>query len=334
MLLIAFMGGSNVKAACELLLKNSRFQSENVLRDIHILVDLQLLVPKSNASHKQAERIVRTWSKRGWTDAADYYLATLDYPFVDYTSDGDSQDQNRMLEYSSEMRDQNRTKQYDEIVCSIPAPRTVDVLSGLTVSFSKSWAGCPHLQEMNKVLCVRLLSAVFGVLRSRKLSNDSAIIADAIRKTSPSGGCRHPTECYIFARSVKGIPAGVYHFNVAICTLDFIAPLPHKAFESYDLFSGPMRAPFIIDAFLVLTSVFERNMYRYREPRTLRTIYMDVGHLLATLEITSQGLGLNCLVQHGISEAPIAEILRIDPLREGVIFGAALGGVQEAKARR
>jgi nitroreductase len=72
-------------------------------------------------------------------------------------------------------------------------------------------------------------------------------------------------------------------------------------------------------------------MYRYREPRTFRTIYMDIGHVAGTIDVLAHAMGLHCLIQHGISQCPIAQLLKIDPLYEGVIHGAALGGQQSSE---
>jgi SagB-type dehydrogenase family enzyme len=124
--------------------------------------------------------------------------------------------------------------------------------------------------------------------------------------------------------------SGVYHFNMQDETLDYIAEFDVTNSSLMRLFSGPMRASFDIDAFVVMTSVFDRSMWRYREPRSFRAIYMDVGHLCGTLDIVAKSLGLNCLVQHGLSEDPISKIIDTDPLQEGVIYGAAIGGLQKA----
>ena len=34
-------------------------------------------------------------------------------------------------------------------------------------------------------------------------------------KTSPSGGARHPIECYVLVRKVPGLRAGLYHYDAA-----------------------------------------------------------------------------------------------------------------------
>jgi SagB-type dehydrogenase family enzyme len=89
---------------------------------------------------------------------------------------------------------------------------------------------------------------------------------------------------------------------------------------------GLHMAPFVPQAFIVVTAVFGRNMYRYREPRTFRTIFMDVGHILGTCEMIASGVGIRSFVHHAINEVEVERVLGLSALHEGVIAGAALAG--------
>lgn len=326
MLLVAFMGGAKEQEI--VLLFQKKYTLDNVVTEeaISSLVQLGLLVRPDDENHQLCSRLCRTWSSFGWVDTADYQLATLDYPFANYATDGREIDFQRMREYVTDEPDTQRAKTYPSPSCRIFAPATSSALSELDDSFFNVWSGEPSLQIFTKERCLTLLSAVFGVLARRELSDSPDLIAAAINKTSPSGGSRHPTEAYLFACSIKGLNSGVYHFNMEENSLDAIGDLDTTESALMTMFSGPMRASFQIDAFIVMTSVFDRSMWRYREPRSFRAIYMDVGHLCGTLDVVAKSLGLNCLVQHGLSELPISKSLGTNTLTEGVIYGAALGG--------
>lgn len=326
MLLVAFMGGTE-KQEVIALLQNKYSLDEIVAREaIDTITELGLLVGGGDESHELCAQLCRTWSSFGWVDTADYQLATLDYPFANYASDGREIDFQRMREYVADEPDTQRAKSYPAPRFSVAAPDTYSALASLDTSFLDVWNNEPSLQYLTKARCLTLLSAVFGVLLRRELSDSPDLIAAALNKTSPSGGARHPTEAYLFAYDVKDLSPGIYHFNMETSSLDAIGTLDATEPSPMSMFSGPMRASFQIDAFVVMTSVIDRSMWRYREPRSFRAIYMDVGHLCGTLDVVAKSLGVNCLVQHGLSERPISELLEIDTLTEGVIYGAALGG--------
>jgi SagB-type dehydrogenase family enzyme len=329
MLLVAFIGGANRQEVVLLFLKKYCFDEATTDASISALMQLKLLIQPDDESHQRCSRLCREWSRYGWVDTADYQLATLDYPFADYAEDGREIDFQRMQEYVYDEPDTQRTKTYPNPKNRISAQTTVCALEKLSDTFSSVWTGDPPLQRFTKERCLTLMSSVFGVLKRKQLSDSPELISAAINKTSPSGGSRHPTEAYLFACNIQGLSSGVYHFNIDNSSLDAISDLDTSEPALMSMFSGPMRASFRIDGFVVMTSIFDRSMWRYREPRSFRAIYMDVGHLCATLDIVAKSLGLNCLVQHGLSEQPIANLLGTNTLTEGVIYGAALGGSHE-----
>jgi hypothetical protein len=70
---------------------------------------------------------------------------------------------------------------------------------------------------------------------------------------------------------------------------------------------------------IVLTSVFERNMYRYREPRTFRTFHMDVGHILATIEMLGQEFHFKTRIHFNFNEDAILQQIGASLLDAGVM---------------
>lgn len=102
-------------------------------------------------------------------------------------------------------------------------------------------------------------------------------------RTSPSGGARHPSELYLLVINIPGFKQGVYHISIGTKDMRFMSDLPDNSIIRQQL-PGAYRLPAEPKAIFVISSCFERNMYRYREPRTLRTIYYDAGHLGGLIE--------------------------------------------------
>ncbi|MED3652629.1 SagB/ThcOx family dehydrogenase [Heyndrickxia sporothermodurans] len=282
-----------------------------------------LLVEPENDSHNWALQIKQRWSSYGWSEAAEYQIASYDYPFVDYAADGRLLDATRMKDYSAEEPDVNRMKPPMHASEILPVITAGAALDKLTESFDHVWNQACKGQSLDEERLKLLLSTLFGTLRHKKRSPHRA---DLIRKTSPSGGSRHPTEGYVFVKSVDGMDPGIYHFSVAANALERVGSLPDEE-VLFELFSGPIRrAQFQPQVLLVMTTCFERNMYRYREPRTLRSVFMDIGHLCVTMETVANSLGLRCQFHHAIDDENIESLLGLHPLEEGAMFSAALAG--------
>jgi SagB-type dehydrogenase family enzyme len=143
-------------------------------------------------------------------------------------------------------------------------------------------------------------------------------------RTSPSGGARNPTEGYLFSFGIHGLRDGGYHFNSGKYRLDRISAI--AAVSIKELFPVTWaRCPFEPKATIALTSVFSRNMFRYREPRTFRSVHLDAGHIVATIEMVSEQLGIRNFVSYAENQKKISDVLKIKPLSEGLMAYVSLG---------
>jgi SagB-type dehydrogenase family enzyme len=134
-----------------------------------------------------------------------------------------------------------------------------------------------------------------------------------MRRTSPSGGSRHPTEGYLLAYEVPGLQAGWYHIQSDPCELVFINMLNKEA----HVISCDKQASCI--GMIILTSQFKRTMYRYREPRAFRVPHMDAGHMLTTIELLAKELDIPTHCYLHFDEPCILHNLHASALDEGVM---------------
>src|SRR5690606_32810584 len=133
------------------------------------------------------------------------------------------------------------------------APR--DVLRRMEAPFGALWENVPPLRPLDAESVTELMAVVFGRLRGRTPRYNRDLRAEMVRKISPSGGSRHPTEGYLLARDVPSLAPGVYHFCAGDNTLDQIGcEVPDDRLSM--LFMGHTRVGFRPRAFAVMTTVF------------------------------------------------------------------------------
>ncbi|HJD62108.1 MAG TPA: hypothetical protein LFW14_00640 [Rickettsia endosymbiont of Degeeriella rufa] len=60
-------------------------------------------------------------------------------------------------------------------------------------------------------------------------------------------------------------------------------------------------------------------MFRYRESRTFRSIYIDVGHVLSAITHIATRLNFACKYQYNFNQKAIEKFLQISPFEEGII---------------
>jgi SagB-type dehydrogenase family enzyme len=317
-ILVAHAAGWSPRRIHDRLVGRFSLTEAGLARAAASLRDHGMLVTAADPGSARARRVAHEWGRRGWRRAADYYLATFDYPFVDYAQPTAlPTDRARMIEYIAVEPDTDRTKSYPPDERTLPAVEpTRQALRRLAVPLPAVLSGAAGPGELTAESVGVIMSIAFGRLRARRLRMPGR--APLIRRTSPSGGSRHPTEGYVLTEGVSGIADGTYHFATEAYRMHRLTgPHPIAALTGR---SAPAPA-----ALILMTSVFERNMYRYREPRTFRTVHMDVGHIVATLDVAAAGLGLATARLYDLRHADVERLLGLHPGQEGSMVGVLIG---------
>lgn len=116
-------------------------------------------------------------------------------------------------------------------------------------------------------------------------------------RCNPSSGNLHPTEGYLLARGIPGVPDGVHHY----VSRDHL--LEHRAAVTLPLPEG---------VFLVgLTSIFWREAWKYGE-RAFRYCQHDLGHAIATVRYAAATLGWRAELLEAPSDDDIAALLGLE----------------------
>lgn len=125
-------------------------------------------------------------------------------------------------------------------------------------------------------------------------------------RAAPSSGGLFPSELYLLAWRVSGLAPGIYHYDAEGGRLASLGPLPAR--------TGVPSAT-DADAAVVLTSIFHRTGYKYRE-RAWRYAVADAGHLLENLRVGAHAVGLHAALAPRFDEGMLAGVLAIDGVRE------------------
>jgi len=185
---------------------------------------------------------------------------------------------------------------------------------------------------------VQVLERAFGARGQVHGADDF----DVLKRTSPSGGALHPTECYLIARKVEGLPPGLYHYRPGDHALQ---PLPLDAaavladagkhadaqgmdaleFLSWIAVGGQQ---WFADApvLCVLAPRFVRNYWKYRNhPKAYRVCILDIGHLSQTFLLSATELGLGSYVTAAINEADLERAFGLTHWIDGPLAICGLG---------
>jgi len=108
-------------------------------------------------------------------------------------------------------------------------------------------------------------------------------------RAAPSAGALYPIETYVLAHRVEGLASGVYHYAVQTHALTRV--------RAGDVRNEIVRAGILqnflgeANVVLVLTSVFQRLRWKYRE-RTYRYALLEAGHIGQNVYLAATALGM------------------------------------------
>lgn len=137
-------------------------------------------------------------------------------------------------------------------------------------------------------------------------------------RTSPSAGATYPLDLYLVAkeRGVTGLPAGVYHYDVAAHALiplargDFHNPVAGACLHQAWMTEAPVM--------VVITGEYRRCMARYGQ-RGIRYTHMESGNVSQNLFLAAEALGLGAGIVGAFDDKALAQVLRLPPAHEPLL---------------
>jgi SagB-type dehydrogenase family enzyme len=142
-------------------------------------------------------------------------------------------------------------------------------------------------------------------------------------KVSPSGGARHPTETYVLALNVKGLPRGIYHYNSVAHHLERLRRGAARK-EVTRILPGQWWYESAAALFL-FTAEFPRTQWKYHAPRAYRAVLIEAGHVCQTFLLTATWLGLAPFCTMALADSYAEKILGVDGVTESIIYVAGVG---------
>lgn len=255
------------------------------------------------------------WEKSGWREARAYHEATRDYPFLQMDRrEAFAADAARMRAYADED----------------PAPPVYQRLGGEpAVQLPRLRIG--HSAQNGVAAVARgasggrerigvLLDVCFGERGRIAVADGSTCIL----KNIPSGGARHPTEVFLAVFDIPELPPGIYHYDVESHRLDTVRAGQHRrafADATLDLFLKFDTPP---GAALVFTSLVERAMWRYRDPRSFRAVLVDIGHAVSAYRHVAELLGFRTYAYQKMDDERIADLLQLDRFSQPPLYVGTL----------
>ncbi|EMC0275757.1 SagB/ThcOx family dehydrogenase [Staphylococcus pseudintermedius] len=297
------------KFVCE----NLKIEKYNLEEFFNYLIKNKFLIKEGD----KIEKYYELWKSYGWINSLIYHTYTYDYPVLDYSTPASYvRDQKTMKKFINQEDEPSIYKEVTGEKVNLPKVRTHS---------SKNFYEIFDVEkQLNTELDLQLLSDILFYTYGQISSLKFPVTQKLIRRTSPSGGARHPSECYIAILNSGLLKKGIYHYSVKNHCLELIKEGDFKEYL-YESCYGLNQFEKEAEIVFLHTSIFPRNWFRYREPKTYKVIYYDFGHILYNFKLITRLLGLaSYTIGSGLNDDNVERLLDIDGYNEGIIYFTAI----------
>lgn len=277
---------------------------------INNLMNLGLIIDEEDEDIKYFLDLKSMWEKYNWDEAFKYHISSIDYEFEG------NRDRSimKMKSYSEAERDDYRTKEYS-FDTSFDLMTKQEIIS----AFKKKQTD--NLDFYDKLIMIISISFCYFKKGIPGWKGNSVYY-----RTSPSGGARQASEGYIYIRDNGKINPGWYYINSITNRIERINTNMVNSDEIKRVFNiATINTDIEVSAIIVITSNFEKNMYRYREARTFRTIHMEAGHICGLIEALCNEYEIQNFIQYGVPENKVEDWIKINLFEEGYQSAIILG---------
>ena len=139
----------------------------------------------------------------------------------------------------------------------------------------------------------------------------------------PSAGARHPFECYLLIKKVKGIRPGLYYYHPIRHCLSLI----NESSEISDrIFEGCFNQGMLAEAAVtfIWSAIPYRTAWRYGQ-RGYRYLYLDAGHVGQNLHLAAEAVDCGACMIGAYLDELMNECIEVDGVSEFVIYIATVG---------
>ena len=151
--------------------------------------------------------------------------------------------------------------------------------------------------------------------------------AYATLRTVPSGGARHPFECYMVVRKVEGLTEGLYHYLPMTHQIERLGDCEDvKGLISESLCEQIWAAK--ASVVFYYSCVFYRAEWRYGV-WAHGPILMDSGHITENLYLAATSIGLGGCAIAAVDPKPANIAFGLDGEEESVFYAMPVGTVRE-----
>jgi SagB-type dehydrogenase family enzyme len=291
---------------------------ENGAAAVAALLEAGLLVTADRLPDVSA---LEHWVNRGWLDALTLHCTTRNLSYADARTEDETLTDASLRKMIANDGLPEFWKQYPHApTLALPPPAPLPDRSFEEVLLkrrsNRPWRGGG--------ISLGVLSAVLQEANAQTLRLRSEASAQMLTRPSILLNSSYTAlESYVVAFDVDGLSQGVYHYDLRSHGLVQIR-LGDMAADYERLCIGQSRVRGASCA-IIISSVWERFMYRYRHPRAYRTLLTNIGELAHKYLLLATAFEMSTFLTPAFEDEIAEDFIGVDGRTESPIYTVAFG---------
>jgi SagB-type dehydrogenase family enzyme len=303
----------NWKSIEEIVAEHPQIEPDEVHEQLMAFVEAGILLKEGTQQAAQEDCYTKSW-ELGPT-AALLHFTTLDNAFDDLPASVEKQKQRALYDPSPQLFTRN-------LDSDIPLP---EPQSGASKALMEIMANRRTNRDVKSepISVSELGDCLFaGLGITGFIQTESSLLP---LKMTPSGGGRNPYEAYVWARNVKGLPSGFYHYSALDHSFGLLPAVSNS--QPGDFLGGQDWAD-RMPAIVFLIAEIKRTTWKYSDPNAYRVVLIEAGHIAQNMMLMCTHNGLTTCPTAALCHSAISALLNLDNVTQAPIYALTIGKPQ------
>ncbi|MDE1869997.1 MAG: SagB/ThcOx family dehydrogenase [Candidatus Micrarchaeota archaeon] len=258
------------------------------------------------------------WLKMGWRNALYFHLFTKDIKYFDMGQVGEEKTKSKVL--SDYVKLGGFPKFFKEFKKSkkLPLPEDFDNSLGHILLNRRTKRAFPN----RGINISKLATLLYYSTQPAKVVRNFSSMRSKNNPLILTLSSYTPFEVYFVVFKVSGIKNGIYHYNMRDHSIHLIKK---GNFSTKITKIGIGQKIKNSNLCILISSDFGRYMWRYRDSRALRNVYIECSSLAHRIILTAEALDLGCFLTPALRDTIADEFLKIDGFNESVTYLLTIG---------
>ncbi len=295
-----------------------KFLRKITIFDIEKTVDKIIKDKLIISTHEfRSDKNMKLWNKYNWTLALHFLLDSSLAIFADKESSGPQSAITNSYIKNSPLP--HLYKKLNTLKISLPLKKS-HILPSLGQTLlkrktSRSFSKPLSLDELSEIL----------YLSSEELKRTRQINEEEIKTDSKTltKSLFIPFEIYVVLNNVLDVKNGIYHYDILNHALRLIKLGTFNKKVSY--FAHGETFLDNASAIILISSIFERLMFRYRHSGAYKDLLINTSQLAHFMILFATALDVKTFETPALLDSPLAQLLKIDSSSEDILYLVGLG---------